>query len=82
MIHPACAKIFRDLVGAILTRGEMDEASFHVMETTGVEWKYVRRSIDYAMSEQNKVVQDLMQELLDCEIPIYKEELKRRGGQT
>ena len=80
MIHPACAKIFRDLVGAILTRGEMDEATFQAVEATGVEWKYVRRSIDYAVSEQNRVVQGLMRELLDCETPIYKEELKRRGG--
>ena len=82
MIHPACAKIFRDLVGAILTRAEMDESAFQVMETTGVEWKYVRRSIDYVMLEQNKVVQGLMGELLDCEIPVYKAELKRRGGET
>lgn len=77
-IHYQCAKIFQDLVNAILVRGQMDESAFEVMRRTGRNWEHIRKSMDYAMSTQNKVVQGLMRKLIECETPIYKE-LEKRG---
>ena len=73
-IHYVCRKQFVDLVNAILVRAEMDESVFDVIERTGMEWKYVRKSIDVAVSKQNVAVQELLRELMACECELYVEE--------
>ena len=76
-IHPACGKIFRDMIQAILVRAEMDESVSDVIATTGQEWDHVRKAIDPAMSSQNVTVQGIMRELLECECGLYREERAR-----
>jgi len=77
-IHAACERRFREFYDAVLRRGEMDEATFAVMEATGRSWEYIRKSIDYAMSKANESILELYKALKDCECPIIEEE-KRVG---
>ena len=78
MIHPACSAIFKEVIKEIRVRGEMDRSTFQVMETSGRDWDFVRRSIDPAVSDQNIRVLQLMADLKLCECPLYKEEAEAK----
>jgi hypothetical protein len=80
MIHPVCRKQFEDFVTAVLKRAEMDESTFEVMERTGRSWEYIRKSIDYAMSEANESILELYKEFKKCECPLIKEERGEKHG--
>jgi len=71
-IHSECSKLYNALVREISVRGEMDSATFRVMEESGRDWDFVRRAVDPAMSDQNVRVLEIMAELKRCECPRYE----------
>jgi hypothetical protein len=83
VIHPQCRREWEEFANAILIRSEMDESAFQLIERGERSFEDVRGAIDYAMSQQNVAVQQVLKDLLKCECDIINgssQHQRRMGG--